>query len=93
MLNNIQPDGYCAQAINGVNPSNGATISNWYQDYCAAKPNVACMVSRRMRVLGAVRATMLKLCCHPFQLAESGAAYHVNDSDSTVSRSDLQQAW
>jgi hypothetical protein len=43
--NNVQPDGYCAQAINGVNPSDGANITNWYANYCEAKPDKACMVS------------------------------------------------
>lgn len=31
--------------MNGINPSTGATITNWYQDYCAGKPDKACMVS------------------------------------------------
>lgn len=45
--NNVQPEGYCSRAINGINPSDGATITNWYANYCEAKPDKACMVSPR----------------------------------------------
>ncbi|GAA5858385.1 hypothetical protein JCM8547_004673 [Rhodosporidiobolus lusitaniae] len=41
--NTEQPDGYCAQVMNGTNPESGVNITNWYTDYCAAKPDKACM--------------------------------------------------
>lgn len=40
-----QTPGYCAQAINGINPASGDVITNWYAEYCEAKPDKACMVS------------------------------------------------
>ncbi|GAA5899065.1 hypothetical protein JCM6882_004606 [Rhodosporidiobolus microsporus] len=69
VLNTEQPDGYCAMVINGTNPADGATITNWYTDYCEAKPDKACM------------------------FAEAAAAYHVNDSSSTTTEAELQDAW
>ncbi|KAK4055104.1 hypothetical protein OIV83_000384 [Microbotryomycetes sp. JL201] len=69
VLNNPQTPGYCSQAIMGVNPGTGATITNFYTTYCENKPDKACM------------------------FAESGAAFHVNDTTTGVTRAELQQAW
>ncbi|KAK4057668.1 hypothetical protein OIO90_001316 [Microbotryomycetes sp. JL221] len=69
VLNNPQAPGYCSQAIMGVNPGTGATITNFYTTYCENKPDKACM------------------------FAESGAAFHVNDTTTGVTRAELQQAW
>ena len=44
ILNEDQPRGYCAAAINGTSPNDGAVISNWYHRFCTLKPDVACMV-------------------------------------------------
>ncbi|GAA5975084.1 hypothetical protein JCM11641_000025 [Rhodosporidiobolus odoratus] len=41
--NTIQPAGYCARIMNGTDPADGSTITNWYQTYCAEKPDKACM--------------------------------------------------
>ncbi|GAA6010200.1 hypothetical protein JCM10207_005663 [Rhodosporidiobolus poonsookiae] len=41
--NTVQPDGYCANVINGVNPADGAAITPWYTTYCQDKPDKACM--------------------------------------------------
>lgn len=45
--NTVQADGYCYYAMNGTSPSDTSTnITNWYADYCEAKPDKACMVRR-----------------------------------------------
>ncbi|KAM0755405.1 glycoside hydrolase [Meredithblackwellia eburnea MCA 4105] len=67
ITNVVQTPGYCALAINGTNPADNSVITNWYNTYCALKPEKACM------------------------LAESGAAYHVNDAGS--SQLALQTEW
>lgn len=41
ILNEDQPGGYCAAAINNTSPIG---ISNWYHRFCTLKPDVACMV-------------------------------------------------
>ncbi|GAA5836199.1 hypothetical protein JCM11251_007392 [Rhodosporidiobolus azoricus] len=67
--NNEQAPGYCAQVISGTNPADNANITNFYDTYCAQKPDKACM------------------------FAEAAAAYHVNDTTSTTTEEELQQAW
>ena len=61
-MNTVQNAGFCGQALDNINPDTGvqAGPSNFYQTYCAAKPNVACMY------------------------AESGAAYHPNDTGAAT---------
>ncbi|GAA5956278.1 hypothetical protein JCM3765_005615 [Sporobolomyces pararoseus] len=41
--NQVQDSGYCALAINGTNPGDFAEITPWYENYCAQKPDKACM--------------------------------------------------
>ncbi|TNY18137.1 glycoside hydrolase superfamily [Rhodotorula diobovata] len=41
--NTLQPDGYCASIITGTDPSDNSVITNWYTNYCANKPEKACM--------------------------------------------------
>ncbi|BGP12272.1 hypothetical protein JCM10213_000033 [Rhodosporidiobolus nylandii] len=41
--NTVQEDGYCVKVMNGTNPPDGKNITNWYEDFCKAKPDKACM--------------------------------------------------
>jgi len=68
-INVVQPDGYCGQVIDGLNPNDGQAITPFYSTYCEQKPDKACM------------------------FAESGAAFHVNNSATGASQLALQQAW
>ncbi|BGP36250.1 hypothetical protein JCM10449v2_000148 [Rhodotorula kratochvilovae] len=41
--NTIQPSGYCASIITGIDPADNSSITPWYEPYCAQKPDKACM--------------------------------------------------
>lgn len=50
-INVNQPDGYCYGALYNYNPNTGNNAADpWYDNYCAAKPHIACMVSESTRV-------------------------------------------
>lgn len=42
--NVVQPDGYCGQILEGIDPLGGSSFTPFYENYCANKTDKACMV-------------------------------------------------